>query len=256
MKVAFGLRKLCNLSQKDHPKHTRLQKRNMMQVKERIQRSIKADNFRTTWKECVIVYKVTLFSIFFPSSPGFSFHLSSLIENISIHYSLSWKWIERKVLAGFISVPAETAGELFITLQWDTAWNTEGEGSAFQVPLEASKEKEQHCSWRGAETGSLSSDRSGLIWVYYKTQKWAWPHIPALLCPCCHTRSGINGKGLEFASELKETKDISVCPLLLYFSLLSIISSVKQDQNSSLLYLQVLLWLCSSSTAEGHMKCC
>lgn len=46
----------------------------------------------------------TLFSIFFPSCPGFSFHQSSLIENISIHYSLSWKWIGNKNLAGFISV--------------------------------------------------------------------------------------------------------------------------------------------------------
>lgn len=107
----------------------------------------------------------------------------------------------------------------------------------------------------GAEAGSLSSDRSGLIWVYCKTASAmgvaARPSSPLPLLFYTEWDSW-------FASELKETKDISVCPLLLcfYFSLLWIISSVKEDQNSSLLFLQVLLWLCSSSTAEGHVKCC
>lgn len=59
---------------------------------------------------------------------------------------------------------------------------------------------------------------------------------------------GLMLKELKFAGEVEETKGIFLSPLLLYFcfSLLWIIPSVKRDQNSSLLSLQVLLWLCSS----------
>lgn len=62
--------------------------------------------------------------------------------------------------------------------------------------------------------------------------------------------------GLKSAHKLKETKDNAISSLCLYFFLHWIISPVKQDQNSSLLYLKVFLWLCSSSAGEGPGKCC
>lgn len=86
--MAFRLRKARSLSHKDHPKHTRLQKKKMMQVKGPKGAS-KLTILGLHGRMCHCVQRLTLFSIFFPSCPGFSFQQSSLIGNISNHYSLS-----------------------------------------------------------------------------------------------------------------------------------------------------------------------
>lgn len=118
------------------------------------------------------------------------------------------------------------------------------------MPLEATKEKRTSfpLDWNTERFAELK-------------QVWFYPWLPSdnIGNGYSHTSQlssaliimhvlGLMVQELKFADEVEETKGISLSPLLLYFcfSLLWIIPSVKQDRNSSLLYLQVLLWLCSS----------
>lgn len=108
MKVAFRLRKARNFATcltKIILSTQGFRRRTWCRWKEGSKGASKLTILGLHGRMCHCVQRVTLFSIFFPSCPGFSLHQSSLIANISIHYSLSWKWIGRRILAGFISVP-------------------------------------------------------------------------------------------------------------------------------------------------------